>query len=41
VLVRRGKGGERREVGWTAGHGNSSTRGSRSAASSRSERACA
>lgn len=41
VLVRRGKGGKRREVGWTAGRGSSSTHGSRSAAGSRSAPCCA
>jgi integrase len=41
VLVRRGKAASGARLGWTAGPGNSSTRGSRSAASSRSERSCA
>ena len=41
VLVRRGKGGKRREVGMDLGHGSSSTRGSRYAASSRSALCCA
>jgi hypothetical protein len=41
VLVRRGKGGKRREVGMTAGRGSSLSPGSRSAASSRPERCCA
>jgi integrase len=41
VLVRRGKGGKRREVGRTAGRGNRSTRGSRSAASFPSAGCCA
>jgi integrase len=27
ILVRRGKGGRRREVGWTSGHGSSCVRG--------------
>jgi site-specific recombinase XerD len=41
VLVRRGKGGKRREVGMDRWAWNSSARGSRSAASYRSERSCA
>src|SRR5215207_5166980 len=36
-----GKAASGARSGWTAGHGNSSARGSRSAASSRSERSCA
>jgi integrase len=36
-----GKAASGARSGWTAGHGNSSTRGSRPAASSRSERSCA
>ncbi|MFZ0088583.1 MAG: tyrosine-type recombinase/integrase [Solirubrobacteraceae bacterium] len=41
VLVRRGKGGRRREVGWIAGHGPNWSRGSLSGASCRSARCCA
>src|SRR3712207_6628846 len=37
VLVRRGKGGRRREVGMATGRGNSSSPGSRSGASCPSE----
>jgi site-specific recombinase XerC len=40
VLVRRGKGGKRRESVWTAGRGSSSSPGSRSANSSRSASCC-
>jgi integrase len=43
VLVRSGKGGKRRESGWTTGPGNSSRRGSRHAArcpSGRSSASC-
>jgi integrase len=41
ILVRRGKGGKRREVGRTAGRGASSNRGWRPGANCRSERCCA
>ncbi len=41
VRVRRGKGGKRREAGWTAGRGSNLTPGSRSVASFRSARCCA
>ena len=41
VVVRRGKGGRRREVGWTAGAGSSSDRGSRSGRRCRSGSCCA
>src|SRR5947209_9491107 len=40
-LFGEGKVASGARLGWTAGHGSSSTRGSRSAASSRSERSCA
>ncbi len=41
VLVRRGKGGKRREVGMDRRAGSNSSRGSRSGASFRSARCCA
>jgi integrase len=41
LLVRRGKGGRRREVVWTRGDANSSSPGLTSGASSRSVRCCA
>ena len=41
LLVRRGKGGRRREVAWTAGDGNSFNPGLTCGARSRSARCCA
>jgi integrase len=41
ILVRRGKGGKRREVAWTAGRGASLSDGGRPGASCQPERSCA